>query len=56
VQIREWFSEEMTLASRAKRSVNCSAEILSATLRSSRVSSARYTSPIPPAPISSMIS
>src|SRR6516164_8548816 len=42
--------------SRAKRSENCSAETLMATSRPSLVSRARYTSPIPPAPIGATIS
>src|SRR5262245_50610349 len=46
----------MSFASRSNRSVNCSTETLSATSRSSRVSRARYTSPIPPAPIFPTIS
>src|SRR5947207_7734472 len=37
-------------ASRSKRSLNCPAEIFTATMRSRRVSRARYTSPMPPAP------
>jgi len=44
------------IASRSKRSENCSRENLMATSRSRRVSRARYTSPIPPAPMGAMIS
>jgi len=44
----------MALASRSNRSLNCSAETLSATIRSSRVSRAFHTSPIPPRPMSAM--
>src|SRR5579864_1424350 len=57
-----WFNEEMVRASRSKRSLasalsaRCGGRILMATLRSSRVSRARYTSPIPPAPSGAPIS
>src|SRR5262250_2907907 len=52
----------MVLASRSKRRFrtgsveNCAGRILMATLRSNRVSLARYTSPIPPAPRAATIS
>ncbi len=51
-----WFSEARTRASRSKRAsrsgsaVNASGSTFSATSRSSFVSRARYTSPMPPAP------
>src|ERR1700730_4240797 len=51
-----WFREEIDLASRSKRCFasgldeRCEGRILTATVRSRRVSRARYTSPIPPAP------
>src|SRR5262252_5431256 len=51
-----WFREEIVRASRSKRSLasalsaRCCGRILTATLRSSRGSRARYTSPISPAP------
>src|SRR5581483_3589365 len=56
-----WFSDEAICASRWKRrrsatSANSSESNFTATGRSSFVSSARYTSPIPPAPIGAMIS
>src|SRR5215472_3243223 len=57
-----WFREEIVRASRSKRSLasalsaRCCGRILTATLRSSRVSRARYTSPIPPAPSGATIS
>src|SRR5580704_3813471 len=57
-----WFNEEMVRASRSKRSLasalsaRCRGRILMATLRSRRVSRARYTSPIPPAPSGAPIS
>src|SRR5579864_692199 len=51
-----WFSAAMARASRSNRSVNCCAETLIATSRPSRVSRARYTSPMPPAPMSARIS
>src|SRR5260370_33434317 len=57
-----WFNEEMVRASRSKRSLasglsaRCGGRILMATLRSRRVSRARYTSPIPPAPSGAPIS
>src|SRR6266516_3683973 len=50
-----WFSAEIARASRWKRSVNSLAEILIATLRPSRVSTARYTWPIPPEAIAPSI-
>src|SRR6267154_465277 len=52
----------MVFASRSKRCLhigseeNCGGRILMATVRSSRASRARYTSPIPPAPSGAMIS
>src|SRR5262245_45022702 len=46
----------MARASRSKRSPKRSAEILIATSRPSRVSRARYTVPIPPAPMGATIS
>src|SRR6266568_4322462 len=46
-----WFSAATARASRSKRSENFSFETLIATMRSSRVSRAFHTSPIPPAPI-----
>src|SRR5438093_9129974 len=55
-------SWEIVFASRSKRIFSCpffaksGGSILMATLRSSRVSRARYTSPIPPAPIGATIS
>src|ERR1700693_3888692 len=58
----EWFSDEIARASRSKRcfasglSDRCCGRTLIATVRSSRVSRARYTSPIPPAPIAETIS
>src|SRR6266851_6720980 len=57
-----WFSEEIARASRSKRcfasgfSERCDGRILTATVRSRRVSRARYTSPIPPAPSGDWIS
>src|SRR5580692_11126010 len=57
-----WFSEEIARASRSKRclasdlSERCAGRILIATVRSRRVSRARYTSPIPPAPKGETIS
>src|SRR5580658_6144475 len=57
-----WFSEASTLASRSKRAslsgscARAAGRILIATSRSSLVSRARYTSPIPPAPIGARIS
>src|SRR6185436_6834237 len=56
VQILGWLSAEAARASRWKRSRVCgeavtpSGRTLTATTRSRRVSVARYTSPIPPAP------
>src|SRR5438132_757306 len=53
-----WLNEARTFASRWNRAtrswsaVNPSGRILTATSRSSRVSRARYTSPMPPAPMS----
>src|SRR5437773_7876144 len=55
-------SWEIVFASRSKRIFNCpffaksAGRILMATARSSRVSRARYTSPIPPAPMGATIS
>src|SRR5437773_10871808 len=55
-------SWEMVFASRWKRTLSCASlansagRILMATARSSRVSRARYTSPIPPAPMGATIS
>src|SRR5207344_1201651 len=57
-----WFSEARVLASRWKRAsrsascANASGRILIATSRSSFVSRARYTWPIPPSPISAATS
>src|SRR5258705_500953 len=57
-----WFSEARTFASRWNRAIrsasaaNASGRILMATSRSSRVSRARYTSPMPPAPSAESIS
>src|SRR5881396_609285 len=57
-----WLSDEIAFASRSKRMrsfaswANSAGKILMATLRSSRVSRARYTSPIPPAPMGATIS
>src|SRR6202044_2384982 len=57
-----WFKEEMARASRSKRclasglSDKCVGRILTATVRSRRVSLARYTSPMPPAPSGDWIS
>src|SRR5258706_7308599 len=51
-----WFSDEIARASRSKRCFasalqdRYSGRILIATVRSRRVSRARYTSPMPPAP------
>src|SRR5712692_9438889 len=52
-----WDNADIVFASRSKRwrtsgeEERCSGNTLTATVRSSRVSRARYTSPIPPAPI-----
>src|SRR5262245_38471816 len=57
-----WLSEASTCASRLKRAsrsgslANASGRTLMATSRFRRASRARYTSPIPPAPISAVIS
>ena len=57
-----WLSCEIVFASRSNRSLNCASSrkpggrILMATLRSSRVSRAFQTSPIPPAPTRETIS
>src|SRR5215471_20096820 len=57
-----WLSDARTWASRLKRErrsvsrVNASGRTLIATSRLSRVSCARYTSPMPPAPIRAVIS
>jgi hypothetical protein len=62
VQMLGWFSAEAARASRLKRSRVCAdtlappGKTLMATTRSSRVSLARYTSPMPPAPSSVSIS
>src|SRR3984893_8158163 len=62
VQMLGWFSEEIARASRSKRcfasglSERCAGRILIATVRSRRVSRARYTSPMPPAPADAMTS
>src|SRR5437016_832529 len=56
VQMCGWFSAATARASRSKRSPNWAEETLIATIRSRRVSLARYTSPIPPAPICVRIS
>src|SRR5580704_8706206 len=56
MQILGWFSDEIARASRSKRCFasgledRCAGRILIATVRSRRVSIARYTSPMPPAP------
>ena len=50
------FLAKDTRASRSNRSENFSCDTLIATVRSSRVSRALYTSPIPPAPMSARIS
>src|ERR1700693_3485401 len=61
-QVWGWGSCEIVLASRSKRwrrsslEVRCSGRTLTATVLSSRVSRARYTSPMPPAPIAERIS
>src|SRR5215467_10237183 len=46
-----WFRAAVARASRAKRSLNWAWEIFSATIRSSRLSRALKTWPIPPSPI-----
>ena len=51
-----WLSAAIASASLRKRSVKASFETLIATVRSSRVSRALYTSPMPPAPIGPTIS
>ena len=57
----EWFSEARSRASRSKRPMRSTSAAkafgssLSATSRPSRVSVARKTSPIPPAPIAAVI-
>ena len=57
-----WLSDEIVLASRSKRASNSgfdaksAGRILIATSRSKRVSRARHTSPIPPAPSCTVIS
>src|SRR5262252_7618180 len=62
VQMFGWLSDAIACASRSKRcfisrsSAQCKGSTLMATVRSSRVSRARYTSPMPPAPTMSRIS
>src|SRR5258708_19184619 len=51
-----WFSAATARASRSKRSENLSWDTLMATSRLRRGSRARYTSPIPPAPMGLRIS
>src|SRR5258708_40331143 len=57
-----WLNAEIARASRSRRCFasglleRCSGRILMATVRSRRVSRARYTSPIPPAPSGETIS
>ena len=51
-----WFKAAIARASRSKRSENCSFETFIATSRPRRLSSALYTSPMPPAPIGVRIS
>ncbi len=57
-----WLSDETVLASRSKRArisgfeVRCCGSTFTATSRPSRVSFARYTSPMPPAPSGATIS
>ena len=57
-----WLREEIVFASRSKRwrrsssSAKAAGRILTATLRSRRVSFPRQTSPIPPAPIGAVSS
>src|SRR5436190_408428 len=57
-----WFSAATARASRSNRSrkvgspATVAGRILIATVRSSRVSRARYTSPMPPAPMAAMTS
>src|SRR5215813_14709792 len=46
----EWFNAATARASRSKRSLNSLLETFRATMRSSRLSRALYTSPMPPAP------
>ena len=61
-QMLRWFSAATAFASRSKRSLDCGSDAsppistLIATMRSRRVSRARYTSPIPPAPMASRTS
>src|SRR5215469_8704313 len=60
-QMLGWFRQEMAFASRSNRCLCAGSEescdrILIATVRSSRVSRARYTSPMPPAPSVAVIS
>src|SRR5580658_2393392 len=62
VQMFGWFNEATARASRSKRARRssrlaiCSGNTLTATVRSSLVSRARYTSPMPPAPMGARIS
>src|SRR5437773_12048775 len=51
-----WFSDAIARASRWNRSLNRSRETLMATVRPRRVSRARYTTPMPPAPSGAWIS
>src|SRR5208282_5104106 len=51
-----WLSAAIAWASRSKRSLNWAAETLIATSRPNRGSRARYTSPMPPAPMGARIS
>ena len=50
VQMFGWLSDEIALASRLNRSANSGLMNLIATVRSSRVSRALNTSPMPPEP------
>ena len=62
VQMCGWLRDEIAFASRSKRwrrsssAANPVGRILTATLRSRRVSRPRQTSPIPPAPIGAVSS
>src|SRR5882757_8281479 len=51
-----WLRAAIARASRSNRALNCAAEIFIATVRSSRVSRALKTSPMPPFPICERIS
>src|SRR4051794_26818391 len=55
-QMLGWLRAAIARASRSKRVENCSCELLIATMRSTRVSRAFHTSPMPPAPRGDMIS